>query len=144
MYRRYNQTVRVGRMCTLVLSLSLVFSFGLHSIQIPHMHFGAIHEHGSAHEHGAGSLQLSEYMHLADKKLFVCAVLIILAPWTFLSSYILSQRKLTKLSQMWIRACMRALEGILRHLSVYLTLCFRKGILHTKVFRQYHAKYLFI
>lgn len=58
-------------------ALVLVFSFGLHSIQIVHEHPGVAHhalqQHGDAGETEEGSTLLffGEHMHHADKKLFL-------------------------------------------------------------------------
>ncbi len=132
MYRRCNCTVSVGRIFTLFLSLSLVFSFGLHSIQIAHAHFGV--EHGHEQDPGAGGLQLSEYMHLADKKIFALGLIIFLAPWTFLDSYALSCRKLFLYVEMQLLFRIRILYRRWNVTFEYLRISFRKGVLHPKVF----------
>jgi nitrate/nitrite transporter NarK len=53
---------------TIALSCLLVFSFGLHTVQVKHMHPTG-HVHGEASE-DADLVTLDEYLHGTEKKLF--------------------------------------------------------------------------
>lgn len=61
---------------TLCIALSLISSFGLHAVQIGHIHPGhqeqneSSHRHQNEHESGEFSV-LGEYMHAAEKKLYL-------------------------------------------------------------------------
>lgn len=114
------------------MSFSLVFSFGLHSIQIAHTHFGV--EHGHEQDPGAGVPQLSEYMHLADKKAFVVALFVFLAPWASVTSSILSRLRLSLYLERRLVSRVRALTLMWNIYFEYFKICFRRGILNTKVF----------
>jgi hypothetical protein len=74
---------------TLCIALSLISSFGLHAVQIGHIHPGhqeqneSSHQHQNEHESGEFSV-LGEYMHAADKKLY----LLIASVWSLSSEAI--------------------------------------------------------
>jgi hypothetical protein len=51
---------------------TLVFSFGLHSVQVAHEHPDHVHTFGATHETEEHFvLALGEYMHMAEKKLYL-------------------------------------------------------------------------
>ncbi len=132
MYRYRNRTISKGCIVTLFVSVCLMVSFGLHSIQITHTHYGDAHTEEK--EHHSGETQLSEYMHLADKKLLVAFVAFFVAPWTLFNSYTSWQRKLLwRLEQYWL-SHMRLLKRAWSISFEYFRIYFRKGVLHTKVF----------
>ncbi len=75
---------------------TLLFSFGLHIVQVEHTHYNETHGHGHSHEAAhadEGStdmLMLGEQMHMSDKKvwffvlgLMVCALSLLSPKWSF-------------------------------------------------------------
>jgi hypothetical protein len=132
MYRRCDREVTVRHLFTVLLSISLVCSFGLHSIQTTHTHFGGGHGHES--EHAAGGGELSAYMHLADKKVFAVALFVFLAPWTFLVSSLLFRLRLSLYLERRVVFRIRMLSRMWNIYFEYFKIIFRKGILNTKVF----------
>lgn len=116
----------------MLISFSLVFSFGLHAFQISHAHFDASHNHRN--EHPMPTFELSEYMHLADKKLYTLVPFLLLAPWTFLGAHRVSQRKLILYREMQLVFYMRTLRSRWNITFEYLRLFFQNGILNPKVF----------
>ncbi len=63
-----------ARVCVMVLACTLVFSFGLHSVDIHHAHPA---EHTHTHHQTSdqtGRIVLSEYAHMGDKKIFIAVV----------------------------------------------------------------------
>jgi len=70
------------RVAGLVTACSLLFSLGLHSVQVEHIH-PSHHEHGNAGEHGATTMsEIAEYAHAAEKKMFLLlgASVLVLVP----------------------------------------------------------------
>jgi hypothetical protein len=126
------EVVRHQHFCVFLVSLSLVFSFGLHSIQVPHAHSGKLHHHGSEHEKQV--FELSEYMHLADKKLYTFVAHPLFAPWTFLASFVLSQRKLFLHQERRLIVYIRNLRRTWNVTFEYLRVFFQRGVLHSKVY----------
>ncbi len=112
----------------LILSLGLVFSFGLHAVQIEHAHFGDVHAHGG--EHQSVFSDLGEYMHLADKKM-----LLILSSGTLLWIFLLHIDAWSRLLQYVHTYSLRYRQRrfqVYRALG-YLSRFFGEGLLHSKV-----------
>ena len=63
------------RIVTTALSVGLLFSFGMHSVQIEHEHYGVSHEHRDD-THTALIVDVAEYLHLSDKKFLLLLVLL--------------------------------------------------------------------
>jgi hypothetical protein len=105
-------------------------SFGLHSIQISHEHFGVHGEHGA--EHDSQMVALGEYMHMSDKKIFLMLAFFALFLATFLDPlHGLRERLLIHAVRRLISVREKNTE--LYHFFGYIMLCIKRGILHTKV-----------
>lgn len=122
----------MGHILTLLLALSLVFSFGLHSIQVAHAHFGV--ESDRDHDRDARGLQLNEYMHFADKKVFAVALFVFLAPWASLTSSILTRLRLSLYFERRLVSRIRTLTLMWNIYFEYFKILYQRGILNTKVF----------
>lgn len=121
----------------ILVVLTLLFSFGLHSVQVAHSHPNHAehqgHTHGESQEHKSSGSTLGEYMHAADKKL-----LLILAALSMLALGLV-----TTLSSSWehfilhknLLLCTFFKKSRETALSThnYLKWCFCKGILHPKL-----------
>ncbi len=65
-----------GRLCAFVLSLTLLFTLALHTLQIDHHHYG---EKSHVHEKGDGVIDtLTDYLHATEKKLFLFVLCVFL------------------------------------------------------------------
>jgi hypothetical protein len=126
----------IKNLLSILLALGLLFSFGLHAVQIQHTHFTVAPEH-SPHNHGeekeaSGITMLEVAMHLADKKLllFLVTGLILLTPF-------LNERRI--LLSLLLFALRSASNSYKRHghqfrMHDYLSLFLRKGIFHSKAY----------
>ncbi len=66
----------LGGLCAFVLSLTLLFSLALHTLQIDHHHYG---EKSHVHEKGDVVIDtLTDYLHATEKKLFVFVLCVFL------------------------------------------------------------------
>lgn len=114
-----------------LIVLGLVCSFGLHTVQVTHEHFGEQHTHNS--DSSSRVVILGEYMHLTDKKLFLIPLFLATVLWGYID--VLSgirERLLTHALQ-----CVTSLRQKSReryNFFEYLDLYFKRGILHTKVY----------
>jgi len=115
------------RIVSVVLTLGIFFSFGLHSIQTPHTHFD---EHG---EHESGPQMLGEYMHLADKKLVIAYFGIAPVVSMLFDFARLAMRELFLYAMFWhkvLRVRLQRVGAIGNYLLVFLM----RGVIHTKVY----------
>ncbi len=111
------------------ISVGLVFSFGLHAVQVEHVHFNAEHTHGD--EHASLASILGEYMHLADKKLLLGIFFASTSLWTFLELRMsLWERLLYRASQVDALRRRRVLR--IYRIFDYVRIFLRKGTIHTK------------
>jgi hypothetical protein len=116
-------------LCVLLLSACLVFSFGMHAIQIAHSHVHFDNDHAQSK---TPQLQISEYMHYADKKHFNLMLLS-----TLLLFFYASTRQ--TLLQFHSRAAAQLFRNVSSSDTVgreasHFSLLFRRGILNTKYF----------
>ena len=112
----------------------LIFSFGLHSIQIPHDHQDHYTTHANEKGHVGEFERLSSYMHVAEKKLIamasqlllLCAsaALILFGSWSILMLY-QSRRLYIGFKALSERFCV---------LRDYLSWCFSQGLLNPKLY----------
>ncbi len=136
MYSFVSNTLRAKEVFSTLLAFVLVFSLGLHAIQIHHEHFGGMTSHGE-HDHtgksddaGFGILEVA--MHLFDKKLFLLVALGMIALVAFhdvkqlILKLILSHARRTRESY--------GRRGNEFRVYDYVTLCFRKGTIHPKAY----------
>jgi hypothetical protein len=113
------------------VALTLVFSFGLHSIETQHSHPGHSDQHGpNTHGHDGTKLTLGEYVHMTEKKLLyilfglLSTGIILVRPLWYTWTSFLTTIAVTR------TAFLRYLWSI-RHLIVdYLTVQFSRGILN--------------
>jgi hypothetical protein len=72
----YNKTVKslsffTSPFLAFSLAFCLLFSFGLHSIQVEHTHF-----HAGKHHDSDSHSTMGEYLHLSDKKLLALPIIL--------------------------------------------------------------------
>ena len=118
-----------------MLSVGLVFSLGLHAIQVEHVHFATEGTHENAHEdeHSTGISLLGEYMHLADKKLLWVMFFAGVSLWTFLEFKIsLWDRLLLSAVQVYVSGKKRV--SLSSRIFDYVRIFLRKGTIHTKAY----------
>lgn len=132
---------KINRLLALLAAVTLVFSFGLHSIQIDHEHYqsystptnvgvdeSASHTHASA-ANDADMVLLGEKMHMSDKKLFILLL--------SLSVYALSQFAVTwterlNLQSKLVRIFSLVIKQASYRIYFYLEILFARGILNPK------------
>ncbi len=132
----FNGTYSIRSVVSILLTLALLSSFGLHAIQIHHEHFASIQEHGghdhSGEKHAFGFETLDIAMHLADKKLvlFLVASIVLLAP------FLTERKRLQSLLLFALRSVKNSYErhGHQYRMHDYLSLYLRKGIFHSKAY----------
>jgi len=131
----FNGTCSIRSVVSILLTLALLSSFGLHAIQIHHEHFASIQEHGghdhSGEKHAFGFETLDIAMHHADKKLvlfFVAGVLLV--------SFLTERKRLQSLLLFALRFVKNSYErhGHKYRMHDYLSLYLRKGIFHSKAY----------
>lgn len=128
-WQSHGSSVYALRVLTCVLALALVCSFGLHALQLKHVHPG---EHpGHSHHHGPASFTpLGEYLHAAEKKV----VASVLSIWTFFLAILVSPLLLRSFFMAFVPAVAvaRQRRGHFRERDIYQVL-FRVGILNPKL-----------
>ncbi len=118
-------------MLVCLLSVGLVFSFGLHAIQIEHVHFTAEGTHGG--EHTSSISLLGEYMHLADKKLLASLFFASISLWTFLELRIsLWDQLLAHASR--VHTSRKKTAPPLSRIFDYVRVFLKRGMIHTKAY----------
>jgi hypothetical protein len=121
---------------TITLSIVLIFAFGLHSIDTKHVHYGAtqsVHQHdGGAHTHtDPVTLEIKEYFHGIEQKLFLVILLALICCGAFwLRNDPPTFELLTLLSES-LTSRSSPLPLVTDH--DYLSALFRTGILHPKL-----------
>jgi hypothetical protein len=113
----------------LLLSVCLIFSFGMHAIQITHGHVHFDNDHAQSE---TPQLQISEYMHYADKKHFNVMLLSTL----LLFFYVSTRQTLLQFHSHAAAQLFRTISSTdtVGRGASYFSLLFRKGILNTKYF----------
>ncbi len=116
---------------SIVLALGLLFSFGLHSVQVEHEHFGAS-PLNETHEHKRGFAALDTYMHLSDKKilLFLPVALLFLP---FLSRQMRIEELLLLSATRYAKMLHERYTDQYRVFD-YTRHFLRKGLIHSKVY----------
>lgn len=127
-------SIRYRSTLSILLSLSLLFSFGLHAVQIQHGHF-EVSEHNERHSHeGSHAVDdsaLDVTMHLLDKKLLLwLGAALLLA--VFFEPKKLAIRLLVCASR--TAKISHDRYGNIFRMHDYLCLFFKKGIFHTKAY----------
>ena len=128
----------MSKFITVLLSgsvvVALLCSFGLHSVQVQHSHYSFSHTaSGHGHSHAPDLVLLDEYMHMADKKLFLILSLIVLLGLTFRTTYTASWIQFVRHLLHWYRTVLSGIRAAFSRPYNYLTLCFSQGILHPKL-----------
>lgn len=121
------------RFLSLVLVLGLLFSFGLHAVQVAHVHGGEHVSHAGENEHESGVVVLDEYMHLSDKKVFMTLSEAVLVLWTVYGVQVCMRAMLLYLSSRTLNQAQKYF-GTWYRVRNYLYCYFRKGILHSKAY----------
>ncbi len=117
------------------LVITLIGSFGLHSLQIPHAHSHQATPHTENHKHtGEESSSLSEYMHASDRKLYVLALAVVLFSVGFLTFFFNTWRTFLSHTEVHYQTQRKRRNSIAHTISVYLEVSFSNGILHSKAY----------
>lgn len=116
---------------------ALLFSFGLHSLQISHSHPGHGAHHGSSQQeeknHGGDTLTLGEYMHAAEKKLlFIMMFALLMSAGVVAMLYGSWEQFLLRANLLFEISSRRRKEEVLEVFD-YFELLFSRGILHPKL-----------
>ncbi len=117
---------------SILLTCVLVFSLGLHAIQIQHEHFEVFHTHTHQGEENEVSVVLDVVMHLSDKKLFLLGLIVLMFTksfWTvkeIIAGLLLFDFRIARVSYDRFGDSFRIYD--------FQQALFRKGIFHTKVF----------
>lgn len=113
-----------------LLCCLLIFSFGLHTIQVEHTHPG---DHVHTADQAQGENSLSTYMHGTDKKLFLLAVLAFLLIGTLVrTQYSLLEVACTCIR--YITICYLSKRSTSLRFFNYLRTLFSSGVLHPKTY----------
>lgn len=129
---------RLFFICT--LSFSLVLSFGLHSIEVEHVHPGHHPGHYAAGQHSEGTdvINIDEYFHATEQKFFLALLLLIFAGALMANVFrSWGARFVCFISAILMRhrfAYSMRLRFVCRYSTCYLIELFRRGILHPKIF----------
>lgn len=111
------------------LALCLLFSFGLHALQIKHAHVNDS-PHEAAHEHTPDTASLDANMHMADKKIFLFFSSLLLS-WLYLRNRLDVQR-LQLILSLYLTRARYVQYGNRYRIFDYHSYFFRKGIFHSK------------
>lgn len=111
-----------------VLSSAIVFSFGLHSIQLEHSHPG--HHSGKGETAHGDLLNIDEYVHGTEQKFFIVMLLLTFFAFSLtLASQLLQVSPRTSVSVNDVHAQGRTWS----HGIDYLVILFARGVLHPKL-----------
>lgn len=135
-------TSNLRKIVSIVCAVFLLASFGMHSVQVKHMHYGEshhVHAEGSGHTHSDsgstntddGSESLSDKMHMAEKK-FV--VFLLAASLLFVAFFIpqdVSYRRVLAYTRTRFKAYTKR---TINSLLLYIRLFYSSGILNPKLF----------
>jgi hypothetical protein len=116
------------------MAFTLIFSFGLHSVETQHTHLGHEHQHEpNTHGHDGTKLTLGEYAHMAEKKslyaLFILAFTVAVFSNSFWCSWTAFLRQIVVIQTTFARYRKRAEYSIID----YLTISFSRGILNPQL-----------
>lgn len=138
MRRQTIYTVCRSTLLSVTIVCALIFSFGIHSVEMVHEHPGHAHNDGAYHPGEVENiLSLHEYIHANEQKLFLFILMSFLVlgslyvPFFLQASDTAFTRLLHTLHTYFhcIRQRWHAFQGRCR---CYLTVLFQKGILHPK------------
>lgn len=131
MESKSNTAIFMRYALSFILAGALIFSFGLHSVQIDHIHFNALHSH--TEEHKSKFVSLETYMHLSDKKIFLFIPIATLLPFFILNASLMLKAQLVLLSG-WYTRLLRRQSVQQSRVHNYLCYFLRKGIFHSKAY----------
>jgi hypothetical protein len=113
------------------LAVSLIVSFGLHTVEMNHMHPGVHHAHHESEP--VSSIAIDEYFHGIEQKFFLLVLLGILLT---LATFLWITGTIPPLVSLIDSCASRVLVSRSRQVKLsrthYLLELFRKGILHSK------------
>jgi hypothetical protein len=116
-----------------ILACGLIFSLGLHTIQVEHSHFTMAHGETREHEHKQDFASLDVYMHLSEKKLFIFIPTVILLS-SFFAYVALLLRVRTLMLANWYARMMQKQSARKSRIHDYHSYFLRKGIVHSKAY----------
>lgn len=121
----------------ILVVLTLLFSFGLHSVQVAHSHPNHAehqgHTHGESQEHESNGTALGEYMHAADKKLLLILATISMLALGFVTTLFGSWEQFILHKNLLLCTFFKKSREIVLSTHNYLERCFCRGILHPKL-----------
>jgi hypothetical protein len=122
---------------SMFIAIALISSFGLHSIQITHIHPDhpdhSHHHDQGAHEHGGSMISLGEYAHMAEKKTLYTLIAVTLAAFIFVSPFGASWATFLLCSTIRQITFVRQRKRTSYSFLDFLTLAFSKGILNPQL-----------
>ncbi len=133
MVSKSSTTILTRYTLSFVLASALIFSFGLHSVQIEHMHFNQVHTEAKEQEHGHSFASLDVYMHLSEKKLFLFIPAVILSTSFFAYIALLLKTRTLMLAN-WYARMMQKQNAYKNRIHDYNTYFLRKGVFHSKAY----------
>jgi hypothetical protein len=110
-----------------LVSAILLFSLGLHSVQVSHDHSG------EQHKAEGDALVLGEYMHAAEKKLLVILASLLLLGTGIATLPFGGWPQFISQIELRYLVFFRKRKEVLFTFFGYLLLCFGRGILHPKL-----------
>jgi hypothetical protein len=113
---------------SILVTFTLLGSFGLHSVQIVHTHAG---EHTTEND-AASSAPLGEYLHGAEKKFFVAVAALLLVHMSLINGLTGSWSRLVRTAERSARMILKGRRS-LNIASYYNQLFFSTGLLHPKL-----------
>lgn len=134
MSRNKKSTHPLHHVCAIAVACCLVFSFGLHAVQVKHIHahVDGTSQHNSHSDRESGVYVFGEYMHHADKKNVFGALALTVSLWTFLSTLYGVWGRLFRVVERH-RLIFRKKSFIRYREPNYLVCLMESGILHTKI-----------
>ncbi len=113
-------------------SLVIMASFGLHAMQITHVHATTIPHHDThEHKHTQNSAALGEYMHAADKKYLTLGVFLAATFCVFLEGVQNRWVMLLKGIHILVALTLKHTRVFLRYFNYFVDI-FKTGVLHTQ------------
>ena len=126
-----------SRFLTIFVALALVFSFGVHSIELSHEHPGHGHLDGSYHPGEKETvLSLNEYIHGQEQKLFLAILLATLLIGSLLRPSFLNSsiETFVQVFTLKLGSVFVSLYKKLLYFTIYLVCLFQKGVLNPKLY----------
>ena len=132
MKQYYSRNSIFSGILVILIACALVFSFGLHAVQISHDHPGNTSHHAAEKEGSTDVIvSLGDFMHMADKKFFLPITLTLLSIAALAILYG-TWRVFMLLNERTYSFSLRRKQRTDDVVEYYLEYYFSRGILHPK------------